>query len=89
MNVRAVLLFVVVVAVNIFFNNKETKLFVTPLPRGSPGAAATPSLSFGPRVMKGCGSHGLWPACRFVLCYAWAVHLPCSLSRHCRDTLPS
>lgn len=63
----------VVVAVNIFFNNKERKLSVTPLPWGSPGAAAVSCLSFGPRVMKGWVPQGLVPqgpaSPRFVLGY--------------------
>ena len=67
MNVCAILSFVVV-AVNIFLTIKKQNYFVTPFQWGSPGAAAASSLSFGPRVMKGCVPHGLWPVCRFVLC---------------------
>lgn len=59
-----------------FFNNKETKLFVTPLSRGSPGAAATSSLSFGFRVMEGCVSQGLG---RLQVC-AVLLRIGCSLA---------
>lgn len=58
MNVCTSPVFVVVVAVNIFLTIKK-KLFVTPPPWGFLGAAAVSSLSFGPRVMKGCVPRGL------------------------------